>query len=81
MDVETIITAAIAGAIGALSTGVIAPWVRWRIEKRRKRLHARRDLIAQGRKLVSNMAVTSGDRSFLKPIRTRLCGNTFLLQL
>ncbi|PXW67861.1 hypothetical protein BZA03_1224 [Alteromonas sp. I10] len=44
------ITGLFAGTIGSL----IAPWVNWRIEKHRKSIEYKQDLIKDARKLVDN---------------------------
>lgn len=54
---DTILTALIAGVVGLVTGAVgslIAPWVNWGIEKRRKQFENRSELVHQWRDIIAN---------------------------
>jgi hypothetical protein len=60
---DTTLAALISGVVGLFSGAVgslIAPWVNWGIEKRRKQFESRSELIRQWREIIAN---TEFDRS------------------
>lgn len=50
----------ISGAVGS----IIAPWIHWGIEKRRKQLEYRQSLIAEWRKMVKEITNLPDDENF-----------------
>jgi len=60
---ETVIVSAVTAVLGFLS-GLIVPWIRWRIEKKRELLAHRRKLITHWRVIISGQDFDSPeDRS------------------
>lgn len=60
-----------AGLVSGTVASLIAPWVRWGIEKRRARMESRRDLIAEAREYIGSKSFYGAGLT-AKPIYPRL---------